>query len=387
MDGNLIWRSGDQALYARSDAISICLGKDRVYTFTPEGRPFSFFRAGDFYQRGLGDVYLHKGRHGQPGQPPQRFRQPLAPAQAQALLAEIRQELTSLNPTEAEARQALATVLAWTPGQLAADGSRFAGIYQPISILPPDQYLSIVLQLSEGCSYNRCAFCNFYKDRSFQIKSPAAFEAHALAVRDFLGPARRLRKGLFLADGDALMTPQPRLKQAMSTARELFGPLPFYSFMDAFRPRAKSLEAFAELAELGLRRIYLGIETGDAALLTWLNKPGSPALMHEEARKIKAAGLSLGLIFMVGAGGKPFAAQHRAASVSWLQSLPLTTADRIFLSEFIPHPDQPYAAKAAAEGIPPLDPSEIATETAAWRQALKNLPAKKVPYHLQEFIY
>lgn len=387
MDGHLLWRSGDQALYARRDAISICLGKDRVYTFTPEGRPFSFFRAGDFYQRGLGDVYLHKGRHTQPGQPPRRFRQPLEPTQAQALLAEVRQELTSLKPSNEAANRALATVLAWTPEQLAADGGRFAGIYQPISILPPDQYLSIVLQLSEGCSYNRCAFCNFYKDRPFQIKSPEAFAAHALAVREFLGPARSLRKGLFLADGDALMTPQPRLKQAMRTARELFGPLPFYSFMDAFRPQAKSLSAFEELAELGLRRIYLGIETGDAALLAWLNKPGNPELMHAEACKIKAAGLSLGLIFMVGAGGQTFADQHREASINWLRSLPLSADDRIFLSEFVPHPDQPYAAKAAAEGIVPLTPSEIASETGAWRQALQNLPAKKVPYHLQEFIY
>ena len=71
------------------------------------------------------------------------------------------------------ALDALARITAWSPSRLAEDAARFRQIYKPVSILPPDQYLSIVLQATEGCSYNRCTFCTFYRDRPFRIKSPS----------------------------------------------------------------------------------------------------------------------------------------------------------------------------------------------------------------------
>ncbi|MEZ0373564.1 MAG: radical SAM protein, partial [Candidatus Sericytochromatia bacterium] len=210
---------------------------------------------------------------------------------------------------------------------------------------------------------------------------------HVQAVREFLGAGASLRKGIFLADGDALMTPQPRLRECIGVLRETYPALPLYSFMDAFRPQAKSAAEFSELAQLGLKRVYLGIETGDAALLQWLAKPGNPQLMQAEAAKIKAAGLALGLIFMVGAGGRPYAHSHRQASTAWLQQLPLDREDFVFLSEFIPHRDQPYTAKAQAAGIEPFTPAEMKAEIAAWRTDLQGLSARLVPYHLREFVY
>ncbi|MEZ0374818.1 MAG: radical SAM protein, partial [Candidatus Sericytochromatia bacterium] len=280
--GSELWRrqgspAAPQAvLSARRESLSLTQGRDKVYTFDSEGRPISFFIAGDFYQRGLGNTLLHKGRSQD-----QRFRQLLPPDQAESLLLQVWQEAAALGPElpAGEARQVLERILAWTPAKLAAEGRRFDEIYRPISILPPDQYLSLVLQLSEGCSYNRCSFCDFYKTRPFRIKSVQAFREHVQAVREFLGAGASLRKGIFLADGDALMTPQPRLRECIGVLRETYPALPLYSFMDAFRPQAKSAAEFSELAQLGLKRVYLGIETGDAALLQWLAKPGNPQLM------------------------------------------------------------------------------------------------------------
>lgn len=207
------------------------------------------------------------------------------------------------------------------------------------------------------------------------------------AVRDFLGEAGRLRQGIFLADGDALMTPMPRLLESITLIREQFPDLPLYSFMDAFRPQAKTQADFELLAAQGLKRVYLGIETGDPDLLAWLEKPGTPALMLAEARKMKAAGLGLGLILMVGVGGQRFAEAHRKASVDWLKALAPDQRDLVFLSEFVPHPEQPYAEKAAREGVTALTEAELTAEVQAWRQELKDIQAKIVPYHLQEFVY
>lgn len=378
----------DWRLVERQDVISLSRGSERVYSFSRDGRPLSYFRAGDFYQRGLGNSLLHKHRRLRP-EGPQLLRERLNAAESEALLQEIYTELLSL-PSHAGSAALRERLLAWTPARLAAEASRFAAVYQPISILPPDQYLSVVVQLSLGCAYNRCHFCNFYKDRAFRVRSEAEFAAHLEAVADFLGPGLALRKGVFLADGDALMTPMPRLRAAMQLLRTRWPALPVYSFMDAFRPGAKRDADLAELKQLGLRRVYLGIETGDPALLSWLGKPGSPELMLAEARRMRAAGLSLGLIFMVGAGGQTYAEAHREASLAWLRALQPGPDDLIFLSAFVPHPDQPYAARAEAAGIIALSESELAGELGAWRAGLRasaGLQARVVPYHLQEFIY
>jgi hypothetical protein len=364
-------------------------GREQVYVFAHDGRPISLFEGGDFYQRGLSNAWLHKGRESVAGNL-RRFRRPLPLEQAEARLAQIHEDLSSqlaagsFSPDQAEA---VTKILDWTPARLREQGHQFAQIYQPISILPPDQYLGIVVQLTVGCSYNACNFCNFYKDRKFQVRSTEAFAKHLQAVQAFLGPSAAMRKGLFLADGDALMTPQPLLLQAMRLLRQTWPGLPIYSFMDAFRPQAKSPEQWRELQALGLNRVYLGIETADPDLLAFLNKPGSPELMLSECQKLKAAGLNLGLIFMIGAGGQQYAQAHFKASTALLQALPLDSQDFIFLSEFVPHPDQPYFEQALQAGLIPLSETELQHEIQRWRAALNGLPAKCVPYHLQEFIY
>jgi hypothetical protein len=363
--------------------------REQVYVFSHDGRPISLFEGGDFYQRGLSNAWLHKGRESVAGKI-RRFRRARPLEQAEAHLIQIHADLSSqlsagsFSPDQA---QAVTKILHWTPAQLREQGLQFAEIYQPISILPPDQYLGIVVQLTVGCSYNACNFCNFYKDRKFQVRSSDAFAKHLQAVQAFLGPASAIRKGIFLADGDALMTPQPLLLQAMRLLQQTWPGLPIYSFMDAFRPQAKSPEQWRELQELGLNRVYLGIETADPALLAFLNKPGSLELMQSECRKLKAAGLNLGLIFMIGAGGQQYAQAHFKASTALLNALPLDKHDFIFLSEFVPHPDQPYYEQALQAGLIPLSETELQHEIQLWREALKGLPAKCVPYHLQEFIY
>lgn len=390
------------SLHWKPDALSLSLDRDTVYTFAQDGRLFSAFQHGDFYQRGLNHQLLHKGRiqtkHG-----PQRFRQLQPPEESEPLLAQIYAQVQTLgqaalkqlderDPSHStDSRQVLERILSWSPETLAADGQRFKQIYAPISILPPDQYLSIVLQLTLGCSYNRCNFCNFYKDRPFRIKSGVEFAQHIQDVRHFLGAAGRLRKGIFLADGDALMTPQKRLREAFASLAEgypeIYPKLPVYAFMDAFRAGVKSLADWQELRSLGLKRIYFGIESGDPGLLQFLNKPGSPEIMLAEAQKVKAAGLQLGLIFMIGAGGQTFAAAHRQHSLAWISQLPLDRDDFIFLSEFIPHPDQPYVQAFAAAGLEAFDTEELSAEIQSWHQALKPQAARVVPYHLREFIY
>ena len=373
----------------KPEAYSIAYNKDIVYTFLRDGRLFSAFIKGNFYQRGLNNQILHKGRKPITGQ---RFRLPLETLQAQNLMQRIHSEVqslyqTRLNDLDSEPGEILRSILAWNPERLAQDGQQFQSIYAPISILPPDQYLSIVLQLSLGCSYNRCNFCNFYKDRAFRIKDLKEFETHVQAVHTFLGASNTLRRGVFLADGDALMTPQKRLVGAIEILRRYYPKLPLYAFMDAFRPGIKSLQDWQELKALGLKRVYFGIESADPQLLRFLNKPGTPDATLSEVQTLKAAGISLGLIFMLGAGGQEYAVQHREASLQWLQKISLDRDDFIFLSEFVSHRDQPYHALFQSEGLTGMNPEVRQAEQTLWLEKLKTLQTRVVPYHLQEFIY
>ena len=119
----------------------------------------------------------------------------------------------------------LAVLQRWDWAALQADARRFGEIYRPVSILPPDQYLALVVQATEGCSYNQCTFCDFYRDRPFRVKSADELRAHIAAVQAFFGPALGLRKSLFLADANALVVPMPRLRAWLDVIAEARTPV------------------------------------------------------------------------------------------------------------------------------------------------------------------
>jgi radical SAM superfamily enzyme YgiQ (UPF0313 family) len=223
----------------------------------------------------------------------------------------------------------LVVLLRWNWPALEADAIRFAEIYRPVSILPPDQYLALVLQATEGCSYNRCTFCDFYRGRPFRAKGPEELRAHIAAVREFFGPAIGLRKSLFLADANALVVPMPRLRawlDVIAETRILPAGGGIYSFIDAFDVHRKSAEEWAELAARGLRRVYIGMESGDDALLRWLRKPGAVADVIEAVVLLKGAGVAASVIIMTGIGGERYADAHVRGTIAALNARPC--ADR-----------------------------------------------------------
>ena len=217
-------------------------------------------------------------------------RRELPPAERDALLARVFADLRALadavprlDLSPADRRylaEALALVLDFGPDRLAADGALFRALYQPVSILPPDQYLALVLQATEGCSWNRCTFCGLYRDRAFRIHSPESFRDHCARVRDFFGEGMSLRRGIFLADANALIIPQARLVAIFRDRAGIFRAcrtVRARSIRSSARSTwtRKSAEDWADLHALGLKRAYIGLETGDDDLLRFLNKPGT----------------------------------------------------------------------------------------------------------------
>lgn len=380
---------GTVAVRIRSQAINLLINDETPsYSFDLAGRLIGAFVAGINYRRGLDNRVLSKWRTAGGS----RERRWLSQAEAREFLGAAYGLAERVARTSGHPR--LTVLQGWDWEHLQADAAWFAQIYRPVSILPPDQYLALVLQATEGCSYNRCTFCDFYRDRPFRIKSGDELRSHIMAVRAFFGPALGLRKSLFLADANALVAPMPRLRAWLDVIEES-GIRPagggIYSFIDAFDVHRKTAAEWHELATRGLRRVYIGMETGDEALLCWLRKPGTVQDVIESVHLLKAAGVAVSVIIMLGVGGRRFAEEHVMNSAAALNAMPLGRGDIVYFSPFVVHPGSEYSRLAAMEGIEALTEQEMAAQEAAIVARLRPADPNGSPqisrYDIREFIY
>ena len=232
---------------AKDGFTTISPDRDTVASFDREGRLYSYFKSGVTYRRTLASVVEVRYRE------ESRKRERLSPAGAHRPSS---QKLTPSQPPVTrtlppKSRLASATRSSLDARRLLAQGEEFARIYKPITILPPDQYLSIVLQATEGCTWNRCTFCSFYQDRPFRAKSEPEFADHVEAVKAFFGKGASMRKGIFLADGNALALSQSRLEPLFHLARKAFPGQPIYSFIDLYTGERRRVEDWRRLGRAG----------------------------------------------------------------------------------------------------------------------------------------
>jgi radical SAM superfamily enzyme YgiQ (UPF0313 family) len=266
----------------------------------------------------------------------------------------------------------------------------FSDIYLPISILPPDQYMSLVIQLTEGCNYNQCTFCNFYKDRPFKIKSDNELELHLSKVKSYIGDGISLRKSIFLADANALAVPQDRLVKSLELIHNQFPQFNnYYSFIDVFTGLKKSVADFNKLNKLGIKRVYLGVESGNNDLMLFLNKGQLNSDIIELTHNLKKGGIDVGIIFLVGAGGQKYAEQHLVDSINLLKQLPLGKGDIVYLSELY-ESNSNYEKSMAKQNILLPTRQEIRQWSNQFKSRLKELYPKEVQvsvYDINQFFY
>lgn len=279
--------------------------------------------------------------------------------------------------------------------------ARFRQLYRPVSILPPDQYRSLVLQLSEGCPWNRCSFCDLYKDRDFTVKNLEQFQQHCESALEFFGEAINWRRGIFLGDGNSGLLPNRQLVPVLTWLRQRFPsqlcdstgqlrhPLAFEqvsAFVDTFSGPIRTSAKWRQLQQLGLRQLHLGLESGNPDVLQLLGKPSEGERVVEVVRQIKQAGIAVSVIFMLGVGGQELAAQHLQDTIRLLQSLPLTVQDRVYLSELLVHPHSEYQKKADSLGVTPLSRAQCRQQARVIREAVGPGPIVSL-YDVRQFVY
>ncbi len=410
------WKRTRHPLYVslHGGALTLNLNEQVNLTFDGEGRLVGAWMDRVRYRRALDNRVLSK--RVDPERPWRRVFRFLPPrerdqvlARAYDLAGDVARGLDrgdlDVGPTDeatlAEVRDWLARVGTWTLARLERERERFLRVYKPVSILPPDQYLAVVLQATEGCSYNLCTFCTFYRDRPFRIKPLPEFAAHVQGVKALLGRGRFMRRHIFLADANAVIIAQKLLLPVMEHVRQAFPMCPereegwcldgMYAFISAPDALRKRAEDFAAMKRLGMKRLYVGLETGHDPLRAFLLKPGTTADVLTAVRTMKEGGLSVGVIFMVGVGGEQFRAAHFRDTVAAVKNMPLSAGDIVYVSPFVASPDAPYTRDAADAGIKPMSDEEIWREVQAFRQALRpwaRAREVKVSYYdIREFVY
>jgi radical SAM superfamily enzyme YgiQ (UPF0313 family) len=179
--------------------------------------------------------------------------------------------------------------------------------YHGMVIRPPSEADSYILQVTYGCSHDRCTFCGTYFDKPFQVRPIAeVLEDIALAGQEIPDTRR-----VFLADGNALVLDAGRLGtilDALAHALPRLRRIGIYA--NARDILAKSDADLAAFRRRNLEIVYLGLESGSDEVLRRVQKGITAAQMVEAVHKLKRAGMRASVIALLGLGGTELSAQH-----------------------------------------------------------------------------
>ena len=173
--------------------------------------------------------------------------------------------------------------------------------YEGDMIRPPSEAGSILLQVTLGCSHNKCTFCGTFRGKRFNIKKDdIIFEDIEFAAKHM----QNINK-LFICDGDALIIPQKRLVKILKQIQKR---LPWVNQVSLYANtksiKMKTEQELKELYSLGVKLAYMGLESGDDLTLKNINKGADSDKMIAMGRKIRKSGIKLSITVLIGLAGR-----------------------------------------------------------------------------------
>lgn len=172
--------------------------------------------------------------------------------------------------------------------------------YEGTIYRPPSEADSLILQVTIGCSHNKCTFCGSFKDKKFRVRSLDEIKEDVNEAKQY---ARYIKK-VFLADGDALIIPQKTLLPIVELVKDAFPKLERIGVYGNTKSiLKKSIEELKALKDLGVGIVYLGVESGDQVVLDRVSKGTLLDKTAEAAKRVKDAGILLSVTVLLGLGG------------------------------------------------------------------------------------
>jgi radical SAM superfamily enzyme YgiQ (UPF0313 family) len=228
--------------------------------------------------------------------------------------------------------------------------------YEGYIIRPPSEANSILLQVTVGCSHNKCTFCGAYKGERFKIKSDDII----LEDIAFASKYCKRQDRLFICDGDALIVPQKKLLWILS---EIKKQIPWVTRVGVYANtkgiKMKTPEELIELREHGLGIAYMGLETGDDVTLKNVHKGATARIMIDMGKKIRAAGIKLSITVLLGLAGRDRSDIHAAETGMVLSQIDPEYVGALSLMLI---PGTPLHDDYASGKFPLIEPVEMLSE-------------------------
>ena len=227
---------------------------------------------------------------------------------------------------------------------------------------PPSEAYSLIVQVTYGCSHNRCAFCDMYDDKRFAMRPMDE-------IREDFEMARQLYRRVervFLADGDALMRKTDDLVRILGLIYGLFPECQRVScYASPASLRVKSEDDLRLLRERGLQMVYMGLESGCDAVLTRMSKGHDAAAIVEAGQKARRCGMTLSVTAISGLGGTALWREH---AVDTAEAVSRMRPDYLGLLTLMVEPGTPLADWVREGSFTLLSPVEVLKETELFLQ-------------------
>ena len=228
--------------------------------------------------------------------------------------------------------------------------------YEGMVYRPPSEAYSLIVQVTIGCSHNKCRFCSMYKDKQFHIRK---FDDILVDLKECRAYYRRIRR-IFLADGDALCLSNAKLLRVLDAIRELFPECErvgiYARATDILRKTPEELRA---LKEAGIGIVYVGAESGDPDVLTYMQKNATRERLIEGVRRAEDAGIAASVTFISGLGGRARWKEHAIASATMINEMHPSYASWLTL---MLDPSAPITRDIAEGKFELLKPLEVLDE-------------------------
>jgi len=228
--------------------------------------------------------------------------------------------------------------------------------YEMPPFRPPSEAFSVLIRVTRGCPWNRCAFCPMYKGSRFQKRSVGEVKADIEVAARLYGDARTA----FLGDADSIIIPADHLVEILEHLYRCVARLGrVTSYGRAKTVFRKPLEDLRRLSETGLSRLHVGLESGDDDTLSAMLKGVTAAQAVEAGLKVKEAGISLSEYVLIGLGGKDNYLKHAERTAAALNKI---DPDFIRVRTLVVIPGTPLASMLEDGGFTPCSALELLDE-------------------------
>ncbi len=222
---------------------------------------------------------------------------------------------------------------------------------------PPSEAYSLLVQVTVGCTHNKCTFCSMYKDKKFHLRSlDEVMEDLAWARAHY----RQIRR-IFLCDGDALALKNDKLVPILEYIRDNIPECErVTSYARATDILRKTDEELKELRELGISMVYIGAESGSYEVLLHINKGETRAQLIEGVKKAERCGIKASVTFISGLAGKAGWEDHAVQTGTMISEM---QPSYVGLLTLMVDPDVPIAEEIRQGKLQLLSPEEVVAET------------------------